>query len=144
MATKMSEKLNGFCERDRINALKLNSWFTVFAILTAIGAIVLGPVAGSLADTPLWHWVLAFLPVVPGYFALIAYIRFITVADELIRQVHFEAASNSFIVVILAGFILNFASQILGQWEDSGAILWFLGIVSYVINIRRAWRTLDV
>lgn len=145
MTTNTSEKFRGLCERDRINALEFNRWFVAFALLAAISGVFLGPVEGrSLAQTPLWQWALAFLPLVPGYFALTAYLRFINVADELIRQVHFETASKSFIVVVLAGFVLNFASQIFGQWEDSGAILWFLGVASYVINIRRAWRTFDV
>jgi hypothetical protein len=140
MTAKTSEKLEGLCERDRINAARFIRWFVVFALLFSIGAIVLGPEKG----TPLWHLVFAFLPVIPAYFALNAYFRFMKDADELIRQIHFEAAAHSFVVVIFAGYFFHLAAQVFGGWEDSGAILCLLGFFSYVVNIRRARKRFDV
>ena len=66
---------------------------------------------------------LAILPLLPGYFASRAYLKFLNEADELLRNVHYEAASKSFILVILLGIVYTLASQVFGEWEDAGAIL---------------------
>jgi len=36
------------------------------------------------------------------------------------------------------------ASQVFGEWEDAGAILWVIASVAYQVNYRRAWRRFDV
>jgi hypothetical protein len=140
MTGKTSEKLDGLCERDRINAIRFIRWFVAFFVLFSIGAMVLGPKTG----TPLWYLAFGFLPAVPACFALNAYFRFMKNADELIRQLHFEAASHSFVVVIFAGYFFYLAAQMFGGWEDSGAMLCLLGTFSYVVNLRRARKRFDV
>jgi hypothetical protein len=140
MTAKTSEKLEGLCERDRINALRFIRWFVAFSLLFSVGAIVLGPEEGY---SPL-ALVFGFLPVVPACFALNAYFRFMKDADELIRQVHFEAAAHSFVVVAFAGYFFYLAAQMFGGWEDSGALLCLLGVFSYAVNVRRARKRFDV
>jgi hypothetical protein len=88
--------------------------------------------------------VLAVLPLLPGYFASRAYLNFLREADELVRNVHHEAASKSFILVILLGIVYYLASQVFGEWEDAGLVLWAIASVAYQFNYRRAWRRFDV
>ena len=76
--------------------------------------------------------------------AVSQHLKVLKEADELIRNVHYEAASKSFILVILLGFVYSLASQVFGEWEDAGAILWVIASVAYQINYRRAWRRFDV
>jgi len=113
----------------------------VFSFAAAI--IVLGPIDGGVMETPLWHLALVLLPLIPGAFALNAYLQFLKEADELVKRVHFEAASNSFCIVIMLGFIFSLAGQIFGQWEDSGAFLWIIGLLTYQASVNRTWAKLN-
>ena len=129
----------GLCERDRKNLGRFKRWFLLFLLAFVLAVILLGPTK----QTRPWHFVLAILPLLPGYFASCAYLKFLREADELIRNVHYEAASKSFILVILLGFIYYLASQVFGEWEDAGALLWVIAGIAYQINYRRAWRRFD-
>ena len=143
MAAAARHEHSGLCERDRMNLKKFSRWFLLFALAFVLAAIFLGPIDGGLERTPPWHFVLAILPLVPGYFAARAYLKFLREADELIRNVHYEAASKSFILVILVGIVYYLASQVFGEWEDAGLVLWAIASVAYQINYRRAWRRFD-
>jgi branched-subunit amino acid transport protein len=134
----------GLCERDRTNLKKFSRWFLLFVPAFLLAAIFLGPTDGGVEQTPPWRFVLALLPLLPGYFASRAYLKFLREADELIRNVHYEAASKSFILVILLGVVYYLASQVFGEWEDAGLILWAIASVAYQVNYRRAWRRFDV
>jgi hypothetical protein len=144
MAAAERHEHSGLCERDRTNLGKFSRWFLLFGLAFVLAVVFLGPTEGGLEQTPPWRFVLAILPLVPGYFASRAYVKFLREADELIRSVHHEAASKSFILVIVLGFVYSLASQVFGEWEDAGAILWVIAIVAYQINYRRAWRRFDV
>ena len=144
MAAAARHEHSGLCERDRTNLEKFNRWFLLFALVFVLAVIFLGPTDGGLGQTPPWRFVLAILPLLPGYFASRAYLKFLKEADELIRNVHYEAASKSFILVILLGVVYYLASQVFGEWEDAGAILWVIASVAYQVNYRRAWRRFDV
>ena len=144
MAATARHEHSGLCERDRTNLEKFNRWFLLFALVFVLAVIFLGPTDGGLEQTPPWRFVLAILPLLPGYFASRAYLKFLKEADELIRNVHYEAASKSFILVILLGIVYSLASQVFGEWEDAGAILWVIASVAYQVNYRRAWRRFDV
>jgi hypothetical protein len=144
MAAAARHEHSGLCERDRTNLEKFSRWFLVFALTFVLAVVFLGPTDGGLEQTLPWRFVLALLPLLPGYFASRAYLKFLKEADELIRNVHYEAASKSFILVILLGVVYTLASQVFGEWEDAGAILWAIAIVAYQVNRRRAWRRFDV
>jgi drug/metabolite transporter (DMT)-like permease len=144
MAAAARHEHGGLCTRDRTNLKKFSRWFRLFALAFVLAVIFLGPADGGLEQTPPWRFVLAILPLLPGYFASCAYLKFLKEADELIRNVHYEAASKSFILVILLGFVYSLASQVFGEWEDAGAILWVIASVAYQVNYRRAWRRFDV
>lgn len=135
---------SGLCERDKTNLQKFGKWFLLF-LLVFVGAVIfLGPTDEGLEQTPPWRFVLAILPLLPGYFAARAYLKFLREADELIRNVHYEAASKSFILVILLGIVYYLASQVFGDWDDAGLILWAIAGVAYQVNYRRAWRRFNV
>ena len=126
---------------------KILRYFTENKLLVnilIITIVILGPVKVCIMKTPLWHWALALVPVVPAFFTLNAYFRFIKVADELIKQVHFVAATRSFILMIFLGYLYYLATQLFGPWEDSGPTLWFIGLATYLISMRRAWSRLNV
>jgi hypothetical protein len=144
MAAAARHEPSGLCERDRTNLEKFSRWFLLFALAFVLAVIFLGPTDGGAAQTPPWRFVLAILPLLPGYFASRAYRKFLKEADELIRNVHYEAASKSFILVILLGIVYSLASQVFGEWEDAAAILWVIASVAYQVNYRRAWRRFDV
>ena len=135
---------SGLCERDRTNLKKFSRWFLLFALAFVLAAIFLGPTDGGPEQTPPWRFVLAVLPLLPGYFASRAYLKFLREADELIRNLHYEAASKSFILVILLGIVYYLAAQVFGEWEDAGLVLWAIASVAYQVNYRRAWRRFDV
>ena len=134
----------GLCERDKTNLKKFSRWFLPFVLAFVLAVIFLGPTDGGLEQTPPWRFVLALVPLLPGYFASSAYLKFLKEADELLRNVHYEAASKSFILVILLGIVYSLASQVFGEWEDAGAILWVIAGVAYQVNYTRAWRRFDV
>ena len=144
MTAEARHEHSGLCERDKTNLRRFSRWFVPFALTFGLAAIVLGPTDGGLAQTPPWRFLLAILPLLPGYFAARAYLKFLKEADELIRNVHYEAASKSFILVILVGIVYYLASQVFGEWEDAGAVLWVIASVAYQINYRRAWKRFDV
>jgi O-antigen/teichoic acid export membrane protein len=144
MAAGERHEHSGLCERDRTNLQKFGRWFLLFALVFVVAVIFLGPTDGGLERTPPWRFVLAVLPLLPGYFAARAYLQFLSEADELIRNVHYEAASKSFILVILLGIVYSLASQVFGEWEDAGAMLWAIASVAYQVSYRRAWRRFDV
>ena len=144
MAAAARHEHSGLCERDRTNLEKFRRWFLLFVFAFVLAVIFLGPTDGGLEQTPPWRFVLAILPLLPGYFASCAFFKFLKEADELLRNVHYEAASKSFILVILLGFVYSLASQVFGEWEDAGAILWVIASVAYQVNYRRAWRRFDV
>jgi uncharacterized membrane protein YjjB (DUF3815 family) len=144
MAAAARHEHSGLCERDKTNLEKFSRWFLLFAAAFVVAVIFLGPTEGGLEQTPPWRFVLAIAPLLPGYFAARAYLKFLGEADELIRNVHYEAASKSFILVILLGIVYSLASQVFGEWEDAGAILWVIASVAYQINYRRAWKRFDV
>jgi len=144
MAAAAPHEHNGLCERDRTNLEKFSRWFLLFGLAFVLAVVFLGPTDGGLEQTPPWRFVLAILPLLPGYFASRAYLKFLREADELIRNVHYEAASKSFILVILLGFVYSLASQVFGEWEDAGAILWVIASAAYQVNYRRTWRRFDV
>ena len=144
MAAAARHERSGLCERDRTNLKKFNRWFLLFVLAFVLAVMFLGPTDGGLERTPPWRFALAILPLLPGYFASRAYLKFLREADELLKNVHYEAASKSFIVVILLGFVYSLASQVFGESEDAGAILWVIASVAYQINYRRAWRRFDV
>lgn len=144
MTNNEYDKFEGLCERDRINASRFSKWYIAFNLLFLISIVILGPVKGGIMKIPLWHWALALVPVVPAFLTLNAYFRFIKVADELIKHVHFEAATRSFILMIFLGYLYYLATQLFGPWEDSGPTLWFIGLATYMISMRRAWRRLNV
>jgi uncharacterized membrane protein YjjB (DUF3815 family) len=144
MAAAARHEHSGLCERDRTNLKKFSRWFVLFALAFVLAAVFLGPTDGGLEQTPPWRFVLAILPLVPGYFASRAYLKFLKEADELIRNLHYEAASKSFILVILLGIVYYLASQVFGEWEDAGLVLWAIASVAYQINYRRAWKRFDV
>jgi hypothetical protein len=144
MAAAARHEHSGLCERDRTNLKKFSRWALLFVLAFVLAVIFLGPTDGGLVETPPWRFALAILPLLPGYFASRAYLKFLREADELIRNVHYEAASKSFILVILLGFVYSLASQVFGEWEDAGAILWVIASVAYQINYRRAWKRFDV
>ena len=112
---------SGLCERDRTNLGKIQQKVPTLRACLRTGGHLLGPTYGGLEQTPPWRFVLATLPLVPGYFASRAYLKFLKEADELLRNVHYEAASKSFILVILLGIVYYLASQVFGEWEDAGA-----------------------
>ena len=144
MAAAARHEHSGLCERDRTNLKKFSRWFLLFVLAFVLAVVFLGPTDGGLEQTPPWRFVLAILPLLPGYLASRAYLIFLREADELIRNVHYEAASKSFVLVILLGFVYSLASQVFGEWEDAGALLWAIAIVAYQISYRRAWRRFDV
>ena len=144
MAAAARHEHSGLCERDRTNLKNFSRWFLLFALAFVLAIIFLGPTDGGLEQTPPWRFALAILPLLPGYFASRAYLKFLSEADELLRNVHYEAASKSFILVILLGFVYSLASQVFGEWEDAGLVLWAIAGVAYQINYRRAWRRFDV
>jgi hypothetical protein len=144
MAVGARHEHGGLCERDRANLEKFSRWFLLFGLVFVLAVIFLGPTDAGLAQIAPWRFVLAMLPLLPGYFASRAYRKFLKEADELIRNVHYEAASKSFILVILLGIVYSLASQVFGEWEDAGALLWVIAGVAYQVNYRRAWRRFDV
>jgi len=143
MAAAARHEESGLCERDRTNLMKFSKWFFLFAFAFVLAVIFLGPTDGGLEQTPPWRFVLTIVPLFPGYFASRAYLKFLREADELIRNVHYEAASKSFILVILLGIVYCLASQVFGEWEDAGLLLWAIASVAYQVNYRRAWRRFD-
>ena len=144
MAAAARHEPSGLCERDRTNLKKFSRWFLLFALTFVLAAIFLGPTDGGFEQTPPWRFGSAVLPLLPGYFALRAYLKFLSEADELLRGVHYEAASKSFILVIVLGIVYYLASQVFGEWEDAGAVLWAIASIAYQINYRRAWKRFDV
>jgi hypothetical protein len=144
MAANAGHEHNGLHERDRTNLKLFSRWFVLFVLAFVLAVVFLGPRDGGLGRTPYWHFVLALLPLLPGYFASRAYLRFLSEADELIKCIHHEAASKSFVLVILLGFVYYLVSQVFGEWKDAGAILWVIAIIAYRINYRRFWRRFDV
>ncbi|HET6655665.1 MAG TPA: hypothetical protein VFH57_05410 [Gammaproteobacteria bacterium] len=60
-----------------------------------------------------WRAVLAFLPVLPGIWALTAVFRFVRKLDELQRRIQFEAAVFSLVVTILFTFTYGFMQDFL-------------------------------
>lgn len=144
MDTDKGAKFGGLCERDRNNFIKFNRSLLIFTITFIVAVLVLGPVEGGIKQTPPWHLALIILPLITGIFAVKAFFQSLKKADELIRHVHFEAAAKSFAIVIIPGFIYCLATQIFGEWEDSGAILWAIGYISYVVNVSRTWRGFNV
>lgn len=144
MDSDRQDRFAGLCERDRLNGIRLLRWFGIFSLLLVIVSLTMGPMEGGISMIPTWRYVLVALTLIPAVFTLKAYLRFIGNADELLKQVHLEAASRSFIVVIFAGYLYILATQLFGEWSDSGAILWFIGFLTYIVNIRRAWGRLNV
>lgn len=144
MAATAGHEHSGLCERDRNNLQRFRRWFLLFAATFVLAVIFLGPTDGGLEQTPPWRFVVAILPLLPGYFAARAYLEFLREADELIKNVHYEAASKSFLLVVLLGVVYSLASQVFGEWEDAGAILWVIASVTYEVSCRRAWRRFDV
>ena len=125
------------------NLERFSRRFLLFVLAFVLAVIFLGPTDGGLEQTPPWRFVLALVPLLPGYFASSAYLKFLKEADELLRNGDYEAASKSFILVILLGFVYSLASQVFGESEDAGVILWVIASVAYQANYRRAWRRFD-
>lgn len=144
MLPNKQHRADGLCERDRNNMRTFTRWFVIFAAFFLTAHLMMGPVPGGLAETPTWHLVLALLPLLPGYFAATAYFRFVREADELIRHVLYEAVCKSFAIMVILGFVYSLATQVFGEWPDSGAILWAVGYGSFLILFSRSWRRFNV
>lgn len=130
----------GLPARDRASARTATRWMVLWAVSFLAAILVLGPFPGGAAATPVWAWGLVLLPIVPGAFALRAYIRYLREGDELIRKIHVEAAVVGFGVASVMSVGFNLLGQLFGQWEDSGGMTFLAMWLAYSITLHRAQR----
>lgn len=72
--------------RDKRNSLAINGWCAAWALCFVGATAVLTFIELS---APL-SWLVVAVPLVPGFLALRAYLRFLREADELLRKIHLE------------------------------------------------------
>jgi hypothetical protein len=84
---------SGMTPRDRRNIRHFNAWALSWAAAFVAATLGLGLAAGSLGDLA---WLAALLPTAVGVVALLAYVRFLRQADELLRRVSMEGLALGF------------------------------------------------
>jgi len=78
--------------RDKTNVQRFAAWFLLWAVWHEGIAIL-----QINMDMPLiFAWVLAFSPVLPAIGAVLAYVKFLREADEMIRRIHITGLAVGF------------------------------------------------
>lgn len=85
---------------DRKNQYRFLVWAAIWAVIfvAATWALNRGLVSGGAAA-----WLIAIAPLLPGALALRAYLRFLRMADELVRKIQFESLAFGFGCGIMGG-----------------------------------------
>ncbi len=122
----------------RVNWLLLG-----LGIVWAVVAIACGWVLRNLEPGPVLRLLLAFLPVIPGFFYLAILFRTIRAMDELEHRIQFEAVTFAFIGSLIvsltygmlqkSGFFLDWP----WDWEGIWLMLIGLWVVGYLKALRR-------
>jgi hypothetical protein len=85
---------------DRTNQYRFLAWTAVWGIafVSATWALSRGLVPAGVAA-----WFVALTPLLPAVMALSAYLRFLRMADELLRKIQFEGLAIGFGCGVIAG-----------------------------------------
>jgi len=114
-------------------------FYALFWSISFVAAVLFLPLGDGTRETqPIWAWLLAAIPVIPGTLLAHHYLRFIRETDELMRKLHLEALAAGFGVAFVfgTGFIL------LGQLEMTKftGLTWHLMLLTYIWKLRSAQR----
>ena len=73
-----------------------------------IGLLTVTVFLAPSLEAPLWRYIVALLPMIPGLFIAVGLVRVIGKLDELERQILLEAAAFGFIftLILLLSFVL--------------------------------------
>ena len=85
---------------DRTNQYRFLAWTAVWGVSFAAATWIL---AGDRAPPGAVAWLVAALPLVPGALALRAYLRFLRMADEMIRKIQHESLAFGCGCGVMAG-----------------------------------------
>jgi len=85
--------------RDHRNENRVNLW--AFGWMISLVVCGLLSQTGQIAEP--FGWLLLPIPFIPGYFLVRSYLTFLREADELLRQIQFEAMAIGFGIAFVAG-----------------------------------------
>lgn len=112
------------------NLGRFNLWMMSWAVSWVAGLVVL---RSAWAGNPALRWGAVALPVAMALAAILAYLRFLRDADELLRKIHLEGMAYGFGVA----FVLSTAAPLVeraGAPPLPGSVLWALMVVGWAIG----------
>lgn len=118
-------------QRDRRNARRANYWLFGW-MLSFVGIIF------AIRSEVLPEWWLTWLAIaastVLGFVAIMAFVRFLREADELLRKIQFEALALGFGAAMIANFTLSLVERVREQPFEIGD-LFMVMVIFYVIGV---------
>jgi hypothetical protein len=131
---------------DGRNAVSAWVWTSVFGVLLTVGGLPYGPVEiGEFRTFSVWRWILILAPVAPGLMAVVAWRRFLKNAEELLKQIHAEAAGLAFAVALVLFLGIFIAGRIVGGAEagDATQIVFTIVLFTFLFGVKHRLRKFD-
>ena len=131
---------------DGRNAVTAWAWTLSFMALMTIAGLPYGPVeTGEFRTFSLWRWILVLAPVIPGLMAIVAWRRYLTNAEDMLKKIYTEAAGLAFAVAVVLFVAIYVGGRIVGgaEADDANLIVFTIVLFTFVFNVQQQLRRLD-
>lgn len=118
-------------QRDRRNARRANYWLFGW-MLSFVGIIF--AIRSEVLPEGWLTWLAIAASTVLGFVAIMAFVRFLREADELLRKIQFEALALGFGAAMIANFTLSLVERVREQPFEIGD-LFMVMVIFYVIGV---------
>lgn len=118
-------------ERDRHNERRAGAWLLVWVLSSVVVRLL---IQYDLLQSGVSIWLAIVVSTALGVLAVLAYVRFIREADELIRKIQTEALALGFAAGLVGNFTYNLIERATGHRFDPGDLLLLL-VIGYLAGI---------
>lgn len=124
-------------ESDRRNLNRANLWLALWLVSFAASTFL---IKGDFASGGIFGWVVAAVPILVGLGAMLAYGRYLRLADELQRRIQLQALALGFGVAFFFGFgyrLLEKVGAPPAEISDVSVVMTFFYFVGLWLGRRR-------
>lgn len=118
-------------QRDRANARRANYWLFGWMV-TFVGIIF--AIKNEVLPEGWLTWLAIAASTVLGFVAIMAFVRFLREADELLRKIQFEALALGFGAAMIANFTLSLVERVTERPFEIGDVFLVM-MIFYVVGI---------